>query len=87
MDSQPQDPSPSRPRRAWLRSPLWIALGVVVTWAVLVLASDQLWRHAFGFADGDALALAVGLMAYIAIMLLAALIIAIGLRGDERHVG
>jgi hypothetical protein len=85
MDTELQA-STSRPsHRAWLRNPLWIALGAVITWAVLVILSDQLWRHAFGYASGDAWALAIGLAAYLALMITAAFVITVGLVNDGRH--
>ena len=51
-----------------LRRPVLIGVVAVLLWLALVVGSDELWRHAFGFARLDALALAVGLDAYIALV-------------------
>jgi hypothetical protein len=48
--------------------PVLIGAGAVLLWIALVVGSDELWRHAFGFAEMDAWALAVGLDAYIALV-------------------
>jgi hypothetical protein len=53
--------------RSLLHQPLAIAVGVALVWVLLVIASDQMWRHAFGFSARDSWALAVGLLAYLAL--------------------
>ena len=63
--------------------PVLIGVGVVLLWVALVAGSDELWRHAFGFSAGDALALAVGLDAYLA-MVVAVLAGAAFILGHER---
>lgn len=50
------------------QQPLVIAAGIVLAWVILVIASDQMWQHAFGFPGRDAWALAIGLLAYVALM-------------------
>jgi hypothetical protein len=85
METAVQEPKLHAQRR-WSRSPVAIGLIIVVAWAALVLASVALWRLA-GFEGGDSWGMAVGLMAYVALMLTAGGVIAVGLICDDRRVG
>ena len=85
MDTRVQGSTIRAPRR-WTRSPLTIGLTIAVVWAALVLASVALWRFA-GFEGGDSWGMAVGLMAYVALMLTAGAVIGIGLVCDDRRMG
>lgn len=67
MNVAPQHPESRHSLRAFLRQPIAIAIGVALVWVLLVIASDQLWRHAFGFSARDSWALAIGLLAYLAL--------------------
>jgi hypothetical protein len=85
MDTAVQRSTLRTPRR-WSRSPLTVGLIIAVVWAALVLASVALWRFA-GFEGGDSWGMAVGLMAYVALMLTAGAVIAVGLICDGRRMG
>jgi hypothetical protein len=62
-----QHPESHHPHRSLTHQPLAIVAGIVILWVVLVIASDLMWQHAFGFSARDSLALAVGLFAYLAL--------------------
>lgn len=66
MNASPH-PETEHPSRSFIHQPLVIAIGIALAWVLLVIASDQMWRHAFGFSARDSLALAVGLFAYLAL--------------------
>ena len=78
----------STPRacRGWSRSPLTNALAIDAVWFALVLASWALWRFA-GLEGCDSWGMAIGLMAYVALMLTAGAVIAVGLICDGRRMG
>jgi hypothetical protein len=67
MSISPQHPDAQHPHRSFFHQPLVIAAGIVLLWVILVIASDQMWQHAFGFSARDSLALAIGLFAYLAL--------------------
>lgn len=65
-----------------LPKPVRVALVAIVVWAVLVVAADALWRHAFGFSAGGAWALAIGLVTYVMVFVLFILGIVPAVRRD-----
>lgn len=67
MNALPPQPQAGHPVRTFLHHPFVIAIGIAIAWVVLVVLSDQLWRT-FGFSGRDAWALAIGLLAYVALM-------------------
>jgi hypothetical protein len=67
MNASPQHPNSTRSDHSFFHRPLVIAIGIALVWVILVIASDQMWQHAFGFPTWDAVALAVGLFAYLAL--------------------
>lgn len=64
---------PHVPHHLHLPSPprsVLLVLGVVAAWVVSVIGLQVLWQHGFGFTAGEALALSVGLMAYLALLII-----------------
>lgn len=58
------------------------ALGGALLWLALMLASELLWRHLFDFSTSEAWALAVGLFAYIAMLIVVMLAIVLAVRHE-----
>lgn len=69
MNASPQHPDSKHADHSFLHRPLVIAIGIALVWVILVAASDQLWQRAFGYPTWDAVALAVGLFAYVALFM------------------
>ena len=67
MNASPQHPNSSHADHSFFHRPLVIAIGIALVWVILVIASEQMWQHAFGFSARDSLALAIGLFAYLAL--------------------
>jgi hypothetical protein len=62
---------------------LLIALGGALLLVALVVGADQLWQHAFGFSAAESWALAVGLWAYIALVVLIMTIVGFAVMHDR----
>jgi hypothetical protein len=56
MNASPQHPNSAHSDHSFLHRPLVIAIGVALVWVILVVASDQMWQHAFGYPTWDAVA-------------------------------
>ena len=78
---QPDAVTPAHtPRRRRL---LPIVLGAILVWALLLVGSELLWQHSFGFSRQSAWMLSVALFAYLALFVLAMVGIAAALGGDH----
>jgi hypothetical protein len=69
MSSMPSQSNPGHPRHPLLQRPLVIVALVVLAWLVVVVATDQLWRHAFGYPIREAWALSIGLTTYLTLFI------------------
>jgi hypothetical protein len=74
---------PHHDRHLALNKRVPIVIGIALLFAVLVVVTDQLWYRAFGFSAAESLALAVGLWAYIALVVLIMTIVGVAVSRDR----
>ena len=83
MNAGPQLNLPHQTHHAASNRRLLIILGGALLLAALVVGADQLWQHAFGFSPAESWALAVGLWAYIALVVLIMTVVAVAVTRDR----
>ena len=78
-DRRPPDRRQGAPRTRLLL----VMLGGALLWLALMVGSELLWRYLFDFSTSEAWALAVGLFAYIGLLIVVMLAVIVAVKQER----